>query len=80
LTATPHQVTDPPDSAGDSVPERYSIAFFCNANKSVTLEPVLLPGGGGEAKYEPIRAIDYLTKRLTETISPSSDEKKDASS
>mmetsp|Transcript_28322 Transcript_28322/g.60945 ORF Transcript_28322/g.60945 Transcript_28322/m.60945 type:complete len:115 (+) Transcript_28322:317-661(+) len=47
------------------VPERYSIAFFCNANKNVeiknffTMEP---------ARYPPINAHEYLTQRLAATI------------
>ena len=80
------------------VPERYSIAFFCNANKNVVLEclkecccssssnnddestaaaaaaqqqqqqqqqhiPPLPP-----PRYEPIKAHDYLSRRLNDTI------------
>lgn len=53
------------------VPERYSIAFFCNANKDTVLE--CLPQCTSEErppKYSPINAYDYLTMRLSQTISP----------
>lgn len=57
------------------IPERYSIAFFCNANKDVDLEPLRLGAKFAKAgvhpkkaKYETINALDYLTQRLSETI------------
>lgn len=63
LRATPHQVVNPP---GGVVPERYSIAFFCNANKEVLLE--CITQDGEVAKYPPVNAFDYLTQRLQDTI------------
>jgi isopenicillin N synthase-like dioxygenase len=89
LVATPHQVVSvlPPlhqpaavdiinqvDDATDvMIPERFSIAFFCNANKNTVLKPIpcLVQASEGP-KYEPITAIEYLTRRLTETIRPTS--------
>jgi isopenicillin N synthase-like dioxygenase len=66
LVANPHQVVDNP-SHNDVIPERYSIAFFCNMNKDVTLEP--LKGLNDEPmKYAPINAHDYITGRLSSTI------------
>lgn len=70
LRATPHQVVELPSNDGDVIPERYSIAFFCNANKEVMLD--CLQQCNTEAsppKYSPIKAHDYLTRRLSETIS-----------
>lgn len=67
LRATPHQVVEHPNHSKQVVPERYSIAFFCNANKRVMLEP--LSEVSEEApKYPPINAMEYLTKRLSDTI------------
>lgn len=69
LRATPHQVVELQDD-GDVIPERFSIAFFCNANKDVTLD--CLQQCRTEAsppKYRPINAHDYLIRRLSETIS-----------
>jgi len=51
------------------VPERYSIAFFCNANKDVEiecLETCIVPTE--VARYPPINAHQYLTNRLSATI------------
>ena len=69
LRATPHQVVDL-SHRSEIIPERYSIAFFCNANKDVTLDPSDLSfvGSGEPAKYPPINALEYLTKRLSDTI------------
>jgi isopenicillin N synthase-like dioxygenase len=73
LRATPHQVIQPfasddevDNSLVKTIPERYSIAFFCNANKTILLESLKLIGA---CTYEPINALDYLTQRLNETIS-----------
>ena len=70
LRATPHQVLDDVGSDSATVPERFSIAFFCNANKDTVLD--CLPGCCDEqpAKYEPVRAHEYITGRLAGTISP----------
>jgi len=67
LPSTPHQVVNLSNHA-DTIPERYSIAFFCNANKDVMLE-CLEEVSKEPAKYSPINALQYLTQRLTETIS-----------
>ena len=81
LRATPHQILDddplstssndahdaPPKTA--RVPERYSIAFFCNANKETSLECLpVCSGPGRPPRYEPINAHAYLTMRLASTI------------
>jgi hypothetical protein len=73
FTATPHQVIDLPRYK-DIIPERFSIAFFCNVNKDVMLNPMthLNDNDNGAATtktYEPIKAIDYITMRLSQTIS-----------
>lgn len=70
LVATPHQVVNNgvvSNETDTQVPERYSIAFFCNANKDVTLNPLdLLPNES--PLHEPINSHDYITKRLAATI------------
>ena len=69
LRATPHQVVELP-SHGMVIPERYSIAFFCNANKGVMLECLKeCMKEHEEARYEPVNAHDYLTMRLSQSIS-----------
>jgi isopenicillin N synthase-like dioxygenase len=69
LRATPHQVVELP-SHGTIIPERFSIAFFCNANKSVMLECLKeCMAEQEEARYEPVNAHEYLTMRLSQTIS-----------
>lgn len=51
------------------IPERFSIAFFCNANKDVELECLETCCGPDEpVKYEPINAHKYITQRLVDTI------------
>jgi isopenicillin N synthase-like dioxygenase len=59
--STPHRVLRPPQ-------ERYSVAFFADANPDALVE--VLPGcvAPGEApRYAPILCGDYLTARLTAT-------------
>ena len=67
LRATPHQVVESPDNHSDTIPERFSIAFFCNANKDVLLEPVACLSKE-PPKYPPVNAMEYLTMRLSATI------------
>ena len=60
--STPHRVTSPPGR------DRYSIAFFLDPNPEARIE--CLPGcnpPGKAAKYPPILAADYLTRRLVAT-------------
>lgn len=71
LWATPHHVVEPPNVR--DMPERYSIAFFCSANKGVTIE-CLSEMSEKPANYPPIDANDYLMKRLSDTIRARSDE------
>lgn len=71
LRATPHQVLDDINNAAPTVPERFSIAFFCNANKDSVLD--CLPGCSSPdnpPKYVPVKAHDYITGRLAGTIAP----------
>lgn len=72
LKANPHQVVEPRDlSNKDSttIPERYSIAFFCNANKETMLECFeQCVSEDKPAKYPPVKAFDYITMRLSQTI------------
>jgi isopenicillin N synthase-like dioxygenase len=69
LKATLHQVkAPPPASDGSGIPERYSIAFFCNPNKDTVLECLEPCCKDRATKYEPINAHDYITKRLSDTI------------
>lgn len=72
LKATLHQVKTPPaavDGSSDvGIPERYSIAFFCNPNKTTLLECLPACCQDTPAKYEAINAHDYITQRLSDTI------------
>ncbi|KAJ8599569.1 hypothetical protein CTAYLR_004657 [Chrysophaeum taylorii] len=71
--ATPHQVVDDFDNDDPTVPERFSIAFFCNWNKDLDLD--CLPGCSSDEdpfKYDPVNAHDYITGRLQGTISHAS--------
>lgn len=71
LRATPHQVVDLCVAENeDLIPERFSIAFFCNANKNVMLDCLATcRTEASPPKYPPINAHEYLMKRLSETIS-----------
>lgn len=69
LKATLHQVRSPEATNGEDIPERYSIALFCNPDKDTLLE--CLPAccsTDRPAKYEPINAHEYITQRLSDTI------------
>jgi isopenicillin N synthase-like dioxygenase len=70
LKANPHQVVELPSKSNRTViPERYSIAFFCNANKDTLLECLeQCVSEERPPKYPPILAVDYITQRLTDTI------------
>ena len=70
LTSVEHRVGVNPDFKGYIVPERYSTAFFANANKNVMIDA--LPGTynpKNPKKYSPVNAMDYLTERLGTVIS-----------
>lgn len=73
LKANPHQVVEPPNSNNQGqkmIPERYSIAFFCNANRDTMLECLQqCVSEERPPKYEPVKAFDYITMRLSQTIS-----------
>lgn len=70
LKATLHQVITPSRfGPEDRIPERYSIAFFCNANKTTTIECLETCQSEKEpAKYPPVNSHAYLTQRLADTI------------
>lgn len=74
LRATPHQILDEDPlnkdaQKSDRVPERYSIAFFCNANKNTSLECLpVCHSAERPPRYEPMNAFEYITMRLTSTI------------
>jgi isopenicillin N synthase-like dioxygenase len=70
LRATPHRIVDLPTHT-ESIPERYSIAFFANANKNVTIRPCLDLQGSKEPQYDDVNALDYLTQRLKNSITSS---------
>lgn len=70
LKATLHKVESPSNVTTTTdqnaiVPERYSIAFFCNANKNVDIKNFF---ENEIARYPPINAHEYLTQRLAATI------------
>lgn len=51
------------------IPERFSIAFFANANKNVDLECLeTCYDDDDPVKYPPINAYKYITQRLIDTI------------
>ncbi len=70
LKATLHQVITPSRfGPEDEIPERYSIAFFCNANKDALIECLeTCKNESNPAKYPPVNANAYLTQRLASTI------------
>lgn len=70
LKATLHKVESPSNVTTTTeknaiVPERYSIAFFCNANKNVEIKNFF---ENEITRYPPINAHEYLTQRLAATI------------
>jgi isopenicillin N synthase-like dioxygenase len=82
LKATLHKVEAPPTIDDEkkyvdtgtlttTIPERFSIAFFCNINKDVMLESLTSISNDNNdytSRYSPINAHDYITKRLKDTI------------
>lgn len=71
VKSTKHRVVQPPakeGDVGDTYPERYSVAYFCNPNFDRTIEA--LPGtyrSEEDKKWEPIKSGDYLVMRLAAT-------------
>ncbi|OEU11556.1 Clavaminate synthase-like protein [Fragilariopsis cylindrus CCMP1102] len=55
------------------IPERYSIAFFCNVNKDVNIEclETCCNDTDNPPKYPIINSYEYLTQRLAATIQTS---------
>ena len=69
MRSTPHCVMDDPRVGGDEVPERYSMAYFCNPNRETLIE--CLPTCTSEARppaYPAVRAGDYLTERVAALV------------
>ena len=65
LPAGLHRVNVPQGLEGDVVPERYSVAYFCKADRGAdigSLEPFV--GPGDSKAYESITAIEYHQQRL----------------
>ena len=68
LVANEHQVVEVSTSS-TYIPDRYSIAFFCNANKGTTIECLdVCVSDDRPPKYDAVNAHDYLTSRLAQTI------------
>lgn len=76
IKSTNHRVIQPPpkatpegevDEEGEMIPERYSIAYFCNPNFDRHIEA--LPGTFEDSgkKYKGINSGDYLVRRLAAT-------------
>jgi isopenicillin N synthase-like dioxygenase len=74
LKATLHQVVAPPKCTTNDgtmttkASERYSIAFFCNANKDAMIECLPPCCQTTPALYPPINSHVYITQRLRDTI------------
>ncbi|KAL8819800.1 MAG: hypothetical protein Q9223_001837 [Gallowayella weberi] len=68
LRAGLHRVNVPPNHEGKEsgmLPERYSIAYFCKANRSASVGPLKhFAATVGQQKYEQISAIEYHLQRL----------------
>lgn len=62
--STTHRVINPPDAMSD----RYSMPMFIHPRNEIDLTPLpeFVEMTGGEAKYQPITAGDYLYQRLVE--------------
>ena len=68
LRAGLHRVNVPPSLEGKesgTLPERYSITYFCKSNRSALVGPLseFVPNGCAP-KYEVLSAIDYQRQRL----------------
>jgi isopenicillin N synthase-like dioxygenase len=82
LKATLHQVVAPPKSATNDgtmttttmASERYSMAFFCNANKDAMIECLPPCCQTKPALYPPINSHVYLTQRLKDTVGMTTNE------
>ena len=60
--STPHRVTNPVGR------DRYSIAFFLDANADAIVEAIPgCAGPGNPAHYRPVAAGDYLAARFAQT-------------
>ncbi|KAL9031256.1 MAG: hypothetical protein Q9196_000694 [Gyalolechia fulgens] len=68
LRAGLHRVSLPEDSESKesgTVPERYSVAYFCKADRAASVGPLKeFVGEGNAPKYDDISAIDYHLLRL----------------
>ena len=68
LRAGLHKVSLPEDLEGKesgTLPERYSIAYFCKADRAASVGPLKeFVQEGDKPKYDDISAIDYHLRRL----------------
>lgn len=64
LAAGLHRVNLPHGLEGDMVPERFSVAYFCKADREADIGALEDFVQGGEKMYESISAIDYHRQRL----------------
>ena len=65
LAAGLHRVNVPQGLKGDVVPERFSVAYFCKADRDADIGALKeFVGNGDEKKYESISAIEYHQQRL----------------
>ena len=72
IKRTKHRVVEPPltkRGAGELYPSRYSIAFFCNANRDKIIDSIAGTYGGklGPKKYSPVNAAEYVDERVART-------------
>lgn len=72
LKAGLHRVTLPPGFQGkglDRLPERYSIAYFCKADRAASVGPLEQFTRGEESRYDEITALEYHQRRLLSAYS-----------
>jgi len=65
--STPHQVINPMDETA-ACARRLSIAYFCNINMDASVECVPTCAIQTPAKYEPIKAGDWLMRKHMQTV------------
>ena len=59
-----HRVTKPVDMEGDTVPERWSLVYFCKADRHVNVGPLKEFGNTDlEPMYEDLTALEYQSMR-----------------
>lgn len=59
-----HRVTKPVDMVGDTVPERWSLVYFCKADRHVNVGPLQeFVNAELEPMYEDLTALEYQSMR-----------------